>query len=433
MQMMHGMIIPCSISIILLIQCTTAFIFSPRGKLWQGMGLHPSKQKRPTSNDLMSLFYKDKDENDNLEIIFKALDTRTSIQHFLTQRSVQSFMLLLKECRDPHTCRWIEKISKSKDLLSFHGTGAFMNSNRFPEWDSLLREMMEQPADVITLRIKKPNHSLSKDNPYGEKESSVINFDIDIDPVSLAGRILSVREHIASEWAEDLDLVRSINDEIIPSYHRNVAKSRVQQIADSQLEEEDALASEDSTYNNNNNDVSDDHIFKRAEIYVLNNNPNMSDGGSSPLRASSFDLLSLLSTQASVHRVLKTYMNAGQSKKVTFDWCREYYTANVEKYFDGIQRYGRADDFLQDLLLTPSSSVVSKDGTIHFIDPVAIVKDIVKEREKVAIEWKEKMSLVSKDHTLLRKKLFVLQMAKWGQIVEDETCMEKETVNEGFQ
>merc|ERR1712157_265862 len=72
----------------------------------------------------------------------------------------------------------------------------------------------------------------------------------------------------------------------------------------------------------------------------------------------------------------------------------------------------------------------SKDGEVHFIDPVAIVEDIVEEREEVTIEWKKEMSLVTDTQMKLRKKLLILQMAKWGHPVEESTCEEEETVKD---
>ena len=36
-------------------------------------------------------------------------DARTDIRNLLTQRSIQSFMRLLEECRDPHSAKWIQE------------------------------------------------------------------------------------------------------------------------------------------------------------------------------------------------------------------------------------------------------------------------------------------------------------------------------------
>lgn len=411
----------------------TAFMSSSAGfSVWNLQS--PSRKE---ARDLKFLAHKKNDDKD-FGFIFKALDTRTSIYHFLTQRSVQTFMYLLKECRDPHTSRWMETFSEAKNLLSYHGTGAF-NCERFPEWDSYLMEMMEQSSETIAVKIEKPNIAFYKNNPFSKKEKQSITIDIDIDPVSLAGRVLSVREKIASEWVEDLELVRSASDDVISSYHKRVAKLRSEKNQSEKKDDasekdtsslpqlHDGMASGDSEYSYGGSS-GENHTFDRTEIYMLNNHPNMNDPESTLLRASSLDLLFLLSTQESIHRVLKSYMKA-DSTIITFEWFRKYYTENVGKYFDGVQRYCRADDFLDALLLTPPSTI-NKDGKISLIDPLAIVEDIVKARAEVTMEWKSKMSTVSDDHMDLRKESFVRQMAKWGQSVEKTKIKEMDTAKE---
>ena len=101
--------------------------------------------------------------------------TRTDVNQFLTQRTIQTFMLLLKQIRDPHTGRWIEEFVESKNLLSYHGTGAIC-SDAFPNWDSMFTEMLERPPDVVVVEIKTNNagRGLSKNNPYREKEVSLL-------------------------------------------------------------------------------------------------------------------------------------------------------------------------------------------------------------------------------------------------------------------
>ena len=109
------------------------------------------------------------DQNDPNESISKALVARTCVHRFLTQRSIQTFMFLLQQCHDPHTGRWIEGFTQVKNLLSYHGTGVF-DVEKFPEWDSLLMDMMALPADVVVLKIEKNLNSLSANNPFREKE-----------------------------------------------------------------------------------------------------------------------------------------------------------------------------------------------------------------------------------------------------------------------
>jgi len=90
----------------------------------------------------------DEDHRFRRQAIMDRNDARTCVKSFLTQRSIQSFIFLLEECRDPHSGKWIEDFLELPSLHSFHGTGAF-NFDRFPTWDSVLLEMMRQPKGII--------------------------------------------------------------------------------------------------------------------------------------------------------------------------------------------------------------------------------------------------------------------------------------------
>jgi len=389
-------------------------------------------QKQPVS--LIRLAYMDKD-GEASDSISKALAARTSIQQFLTQRSVQTFMFLVRECHDPHTARWIEDFIEAKNLLSYHGTGAFSHE-RFPGWDSCLTEMMAQPADVVVLHIERNFSGLSANNPFREKENVQRTIEIDIDPPSLAGRVLSVRESLSREWSQDLELVISANNKIIASYNEKVAKSRDTkedrvhtEKRDSHSNLSDGMSSGDANLGVTDRHLEKYHAFERLEIYLLNNHPNMNDPESTPLRASNFDLLLLLSTQESIHRVLKNYMTAGDEKTATFQWLLNYYSENVGTYFDGNQRYGRGDDFLDDFLCTPPS-LMNKDGKVDLIDPLSMAEEIIRMRGEVASEWKSMMSLVPESHKDLRKELFDRQMLKWGHHVKQTNVKETDAIEE---
>lgn len=105
----------------------------------------------------------------------ETISSRTDINHFLTQRTIQSFMILLKHMRDPHTGAWIEDFLGSPNLLSYHGTGAICTKT-FPTWDSLLREMISRDADVVIIEIEASNagRGLSKNNPFRDNEVRVM-------------------------------------------------------------------------------------------------------------------------------------------------------------------------------------------------------------------------------------------------------------------
>ena len=224
--------------------------------------------------------------------------------------------------------------------------------------------MMEQPKDVIIVSAKrtgKGHRGWSKHNPY--LEDRWVEFEIDVDPVSLTTRILSVREQIANEWASsDLDILQAANAQILESYVKLAKLERAKR--------DDQLV------------TTPDMVFERTSMTSLNNMTEtfVSNGGgaaSSPFRKGNFDLLYNLCTQASIHRLLRqlsgdeanadaglalSLSSSKHQQQVSFVWLRDFYTDRVEEYFDGDQMYGRADDFMDDLLSASPSVVYREDG-----------------------------------------------------------------------
>uniref|UniRef100_A0A7S1GJK4 Uncharacterized protein n=1 Tax=Cyclophora tenuis TaxID=216820 RepID=A0A7S1GJK4_CYCTE len=157
----------------------------------------------------------------------------------------------------------------------------------------------------------------------------------------------------------------------------------------------------------------DHNAFDRMGIYLLRNSIATRSSESSTLRKGSFDLLLLMATQESIHRVLRDYVDAGTKREVSFNWFRDYYVERAAKTFDGSQEYGRADDFMEELLLTPPSTV-TEGLRMELIDPLRIAEDILEKRSEVLTEWKETVSMASEEHIELRRHLLAKQMSKWG-------------------
>jgi len=233
-----------------------------------------------------------------------------------------------------------------------------------------------------------------------------------------------VRSKISKEWASDLELVIAANDKILPTYvARNKEARKVKDKKDTKDKTKDS--GKDLSFDERKvGDVSRDfnfgqrstQSFDREAVYYINNHPSFNDNDASPLRASSFDLLFLLSMQEAIHRILKSYFEAGKEKDVSLAWLKSFYKDGVEKYFDGNQSFGRADDFMDDLLNTPPA-LKTFGNKVGFIDPLSIAEDIVSVRKEVALEWKEAMENVELDHTDIRADVFRMQMEKWGQNV----------------
>jgi hypothetical protein len=310
---------------------------------------------------------------------------------FLTQCSIQSFLFLCKSLRDPQTVLWVEDFTQSSihqkkrsgnappaggsgtsKLLAYHGLAA-LNTTHFPTWDSYFSKLLEQPTEIFIIE----SHS-----------AYVPEYELEIKPASLCARIVSVRDQIAREFTRDLDVIAAMGGHTLDSYWESLKEKR-NQISDSNDDEAGG---------------STQVKLRRENLFFLELNVNDdSDYAPSPLRKGNFDLLVLLSTQESIHRVLNDPHRQNGVGKVTNHYLRNFYAQRLVSHFSGAQRYGRADDFLEELLGTAPSVVQLSDGATTLIDTHSIAELILKEREAVASEWKELARNVPQEHMEIKR------------------------------
>jgi len=301
---------------------------------------------------------------------------------FLNQCTIQSFMYLLKSLRDPRTVMWMENfVEPSIDfpsqpdfygaspqqektgskLLLYHGIGA-INTTIFPSWDSFFFQLLEQAPETLIVESDMQH---------------VPSYELDIKPASLCSRMISVREQIAEEFVGDLDVIASLGGLTLEDYWSSMKD----------LEGDREHFAPDGSPR-----VRQSFIFLEYDPYY--------GQVTSPLRKGNFDLLLNLATQESIHRVL----NADPDSS----FLQTFYLQRWEKYFGGAQPYGRSDDFFQELLSHPASVIqVSEESTV-LVDPTHVAETILRERAKVAKEWKVKASSVPDLHTDIRKQQFDL-------------------------
>ena len=204
---------------------------------------------------------------------------------------------------------------------------------------------------------------------------------------------MAVREQLAMEWETDLDMLLAANEGILQSYHDSARSSTTSSDGAATAFERTAMA------------YGDFGIFNAK--------------APSPLRKGNYDLLVLLATQESVHRLLRSYQEV-EELRISFEWLLDFY-ADRREYFDGSGEYGRADDFLEQLLLTPPSVKQAVGAKADLIDPLKIAEDVIRTRSQVARDWKEICRRIPEDHTELRKILLAKQMLKWGNAPAEST------------
>jgi hypothetical protein len=366
----------------------------------------------------------------------------------------------------------MEEFLQTPGLLNYHGMGAaYIVDPRFftattttttpppspslsssYSWvDGPLLSMLQQNKTELIVSAKRRGRGhggWSKQNPY--LEDRYVEFIIDIDPVSLTNRILTVREQIAKEWIHDLTIITTANNQILPSYEQGTKQARDRDIGGGGGTNHDS----DSTFNTPA--TVPVVVFERTLGSILNNQTSFVTGASSPFRKGNLDLLYNLCTQVSIHRLLRSMKeqvmeqedeeaaavaaNGGNKNpnhpRTTYEWFRDFYSTRVATYFDGDLPYGRADDFVQALLQSSpsvvklsssttsssssSSSSVSSSSSnpnsiIGWIDPLALAEQIIELRNVIVQEWKVLMEQVPHDHaTGIRLAVLERQMKTWG-------------------
>ncbi|VEU43450.1 unnamed protein product [Pseudo-nitzschia multistriata] len=357
---------------------------------------------------------------------------------FLTQRAIQSFIFLTSQLRDPETCYWVEQftepnlvrldtkqsfslgdtlpnlsdISSGKSdwrpnadgddpkddedeeerrtllLLKYHGLAA-MDTVRFPTWESYFEEMLEQPTDKWII---------------ASDQSHIPDYTWEIDPSSLCSRILSVREQLSREFASDLQAVSNMGGQTLDWYWDRLRQSR----EDERREEGQQTEGKNSGENEDNPFVDPTSLRgSRQNLLFLEINvdrPEL-DHKPSPLRRGNFDLLVLLATEEAIQRVL----NRWQSKKsvgdldgsefVSYEFLEDFYKERQHLFQGPLPSYGKADDILEELL----SSALSFKGDGEVINPTKIAEVVLRERERVALDWKDIALDSPQDHMKIQK------------------------------
>jgi hypothetical protein len=348
---------------------------------------------------------------------------------FLNQCAIQSFMTLARSLRDPHTIRWLHNftqpvlaesrtsvrltgtteatkaitsdftvknpdgVSYSK-LLTFHGLGA-LNRTLFPTWESYFAALLEKPMELLLVQ---------------SSGVQVKDYELDINPASLCTRIISVREQIASEFAHDLGVVAIMGQHTIDSFWDYL---------DNQRDDDEGGMDEASQFTgigaidatkpdevtmSSGADGSTRRLPPHNLVFLDYSLDELGDLAWSPLRKGNFDLVVLLATQESIHRILNNQQSQepGLDHSIFQQFLQQFYLERLDSHFTGIQRYGRADDFLEELLFS-SPRVSTSDGFTALVDPVRVAQMILDERKLVALEWQARCRDVPNDHIQIKR------------------------------
>jgi hypothetical protein len=254
----------------------------------------------------------------------------------------------------------VEEPRKTSKLLQYHGLAA-LNSTLFPSWLSYFEQLLEHPTETFIV------------------ESSVKyipDYDLEIDPSSLCSRIVSVREQISKEFVKDLQVISEMGGKTLEWYWESLK----------QKHDDDTKVT-----------------IQRENLFFLELNADSNSNlGPSPLRKGNFDLLILLCTQESIHRVLQHENRQDGPERATNEFLRAFYQDRMH-YFRGPQNYGRADDFVEELLSASPRMITVAEGVTHLLDPTRIAEILLNQRKEVALEWKQVAAESPKEHMEIQR------------------------------
>jgi len=302
----------------------------------------------------------------------------------------------------------------------------------------------------------KQSTELSK-NPYLDEKINEI--ELSIDPPALVRRILSVREQLSKEWVEDLEILIKLNDEIAENFEEYNNKATTKDDEEDDCDEEGNLKidnidkkAEDKDHDKNLSDLDlllkalvapldkDSHprlssissnkpfesdakqddpdgkkfetVFDRSILNTWSQSLWSPKRSSSPYRKANFDLLLLLATQESIHHILNSYKKDDTIRPETKEWLLNFYTENVNEYFDGHQTCARSEDFLEQMLKSPRTVIETNNDILAWVDPANVAEDVVRERSEVILDWMRVAETILDEHTDLRRLLFTNMVSK---------------------
>ena len=136
-------------------------------------------------------------------------------------------------------------------------------------------------------------------------------------------------------------------------------------------------------------------------------------------------MLYSLCTHKAAHELLRQLKDESSHDELTYEWFKDFYSEHVSEFFDGDQAFGKADDFIDEILSMHSFFVEPPDGsTDGLIDPLGLAKRIIDIRSQTAEEWKELMREVKEDHIWIQDSLIRIMMGKDFDRQESDESME---------
>ena len=318
---------------------------------------------------------------------------------------------------------------------SFNQASAFTNSTMIAVGNYGLapRPTLSDPDSNKTRSIDRERLAQDRErafqsNPHISSDEDEYYMDLEVDPKSLATRLLAVREQIALELVEDLTLIWKADKTLLTDLLVWTEENEVGKYRGGDGGEEGVVSMPSS------------NAIRMHEEFLAS-----SGKASSSFRKGNLDLIFNLSTQAAIHRLLKQLMsdecsvgaNCRRADRATirsynnacFRWLRDFYVDRVGDFFDGDVPFGRADDFFMEWLQQSSfdisngatkkksspGSADSGQGLLNKVDPLRLAEEMVRIRSGIVMEWRKICRLVHEEDHGWIKLLIIEKRAEEGK------------------
>jgi len=312
--------------------------------------------------------------------VFNRQPGESEIKTLLTQRALQNLISLLLLQRDQITADWLEAFQGHEGIRRYHGLSGLHMGGR-----AYLAQLLRTPNEEVVVEFTRRGnggHGGSPEraaalgaggNPY--LKDHVYEFKEKIEPRRLGDRLMRLRQEMADEWLQDLQLIGKENEEMWRSFFETVR------------EDEDRL--------------------KDLQMPVYAHDP--SDGASgSTFRGGNYDLLRRLATYKAAQQMLGDYQRGNHEDKAKASFLERMLTVHGSD-FEGDAGYSVDKAFLESLLSSPPSMIRATtfggQESMVLLSPLTIVEEICEARQVIAERWINELSQVADDHTDIQREL----------------------------
>lgn len=133
------------------------------------------------------------------------------MKNLLTSQALASMSFYWVEFGDELTAKWLAEHTKKHGGLEQVGWGKY-----------LARLMTTEPEETVVRRITQKPRGGSGNNPYLSDNRHAMEYTVLIEPLAIAKKVMTVREQIAVEWAEDLSRIDAENFELLRHHQDTV-------------------------------------------------------------------------------------------------------------------------------------------------------------------------------------------------------------------